>query len=123
MFYSHAVRRLLLAPGSRNLLEEDVDIFDAVGLMEDLERNDTREEARRTPEVETAFDEEAQGDGHAEDDPREAHNCWPRVRTLLFNKLFAFLSAVVCIINITTALGYVMLMNDPAPPKSSYIVG
>ncbi|KAE9376081.1 hypothetical protein N431DRAFT_209529 [Stipitochalara longipes BDJ] len=46
-----------------------------------------------------------------------------RVWTLLFNTLFTPLATAVCILNIATALGYVMLMNNPSPPKSSYIIG
>lgn len=41
----------------------------------------------------------------------------------LFEKFFAPLVTVVYIFNITAALGYVTTMNEPAPPKSSYIVG
>jgi hypothetical protein len=48
---------------------------------------------------------------------------WERFRTLLFNRLIAFLGLVVWIFNISTALGYVMLMNDPTPPKPSFIIG
>jgi hypothetical protein len=29
----------------------------------------------------------------------------------------------VCIFHITAMLGYVLLMNDPAPPKPSFIAG
>ena len=43
----------------------------------------------------------------------------PRISTLLYTPL----STAVCISNITTALGYVMLMNDPSLPQNSYIIG
>jgi len=43
----------------------------------------------------------------------------PRVCTLLYTPL----ATTVCILNITTALGYVMLMNDPSLPQHSYIIG
>lgn len=46
-----------------------------------------------------------------------------RIRSLLLNRLFTPLAMTVWISNIATAFGYVMLMNDPAPPKSSYIIG
>ena len=42
----------------------------------------------------------------------------PRICTLLYTPL----ATAVCIMNITTALGYVMLMNDPSLPQHWYIV-
>jgi len=73
--------------------------------------------------LERRRDEEAQNDGDTEEVLRHLPRRWRRIRTWCFNRLFPPLSAAVCIFNITTALGYVMLMNDPAPPKSSYIIG
>ncbi|KAH8751857.1 hypothetical protein F5882DRAFT_62035 [Hyaloscypha sp. PMI_1271] len=122
MPYSHAVRRLLLDPESRSWLEQDVDIFlDAADLMNTGERGDTGQEALR--DSEQLYDEEAQNDEDPEEFPRQLHSTWRRIRTLVFNTLFAPLATAVCIFNITTALGYVILMNDPAPPKPSYIIG
>jgi hypothetical protein len=75
MPYSFAVKRLLLSPENSTLLENDINIFfHAEGLMGDVERDDPGEEARTIPDVQTLFDEEAQGDEHTEDVPREARN-------------------------------------------------
>jgi hypothetical protein len=122
VLYSHAVRRLLLDPKNRSWLEQDMDIFlAAAGLITEGEGDDGPPEMLRVPDL--PFDEESQDDEHAEEHPIQALTAWRQIISLLVDKLFNSIAMVVCILNVTAALGYVILMNDPAPPKSSYIIG
>jgi len=122
VLYSHAVRRLLLDPKNQNWLEQDMDIFlAAAGLITEGEGDDGPPEMLRVPDL--PFDEESQDDEHAEEHPIQALTAWRGIIRLVVDKLFNSIAMVVCILNVTAALGYVILMNDPAPPKSSYIIG
>ena len=98
-----------------------MDIFlAAAGLITEGEGDDGPPEMLRVPDL--PFDEESQDDEHAEH-PIQPFTAWRQVISLLVDKLFNTIAMVVCIFNVTAALGYVILMNDPAPPKSSYIIG
>jgi hypothetical protein len=143
MPYSYAVRRLYLEPASRDWLDQDVEHFlDGAELMGSVELSDARQVAVERRDVERTgrgYDEEAHRDEEDGDD--ENHNDspsppadfwrynlwgshpWLHIRPFIFNKLFPALATAVCIFNITAALGYVLLMNDPAPPTPSYIAG
>lgn len=99
-----------------------MDIFlAAAGLITEVERDDGPLEMLRAPDL--PFDEESQDDEHAEEHPVQALTAWRGIIRLIVDKLFNSIAMVVCILNVTAALGYLILMNDPAPPKSSYIIG
>ncbi len=93
----------------------------AAGLITEVERDDGLPEMPRTPDL--PFDEESQDDEHAGERPIQTLTGWRQIVNLLVDKLFNSLAIVVCILNVTAALGYLILMNDPAPPKSSYMIG
>jgi hypothetical protein len=121
VLYAHAVRRLLLNPENKNWLEQDTNILAAAGLITEVETSDGPPDIPRAPEL--PFDEESQDDEHAEEHPIQALTTWRQIITLHVDKLFNCIAMAVCILNVTAALGYVILMNDPAPPRSSYIIG
>jgi len=125
MPYSHAVRRLLLSHESKSWLEQDVDIFfNPVDLMGEVERDQVRRAAvehRYFERNEREDEEEEPDDQEPDDTPWQSSISWRQIRPFLFDKLFPALATVVCILNITAALGYVLLMNDPAPPNPSFI--
>jgi hypothetical protein len=143
MPYSYAARRLYQEPASREWLDQDVELFlDRAELMGNVELSDARPvavERRDVERTERSYDEEAQraeqdGDDENPNDspppPAEfwRYNLWfsspwRHMRPFLFNRLFPALATAVCIFNITAALGHVLLMNNPAPPKPSYIAG
>ena len=99
-----------------------MDIFlAAAGLITEGEGDGGPPEMLRVPDL--PFDEESQDDERAEEHPIHAFTPWRQIISLLVDKLFNSIAMVVCILNVTAALGYLILMNDPAPPKSSYIIG
>ncbi|PMD22473.1 hypothetical protein NA56DRAFT_88358 [Hyaloscypha hepaticicola] len=122
VLYSHAVKRLLMDPKNRNWLEQDMDIFlAAAGLITEVERDDGPPDMLRAPGL--PFGGESRGGEHAGEHPIQALSSWRSIIRLIVDKLFKSIAMVVCILNVTAALGYLILMNDPAPPKSSYIIG
>jgi len=125
--YSHAVRRLLLDQESRSWLMKDVSIFfdktDWVRTVErdepgiprmDIEHGDL--ETNQQDPAENVFDEE-----EIENIPWQSSISWHQIRQFLSDRLLPPLATAICILNITTALGYVFLMNDLAPPNLSYV--
>jgi hypothetical protein len=54
---------------------------------------------------------------------QEVPTRYHRTRRCLYVRLFAALAPVVCILNIFSALGSVILMNYPADPNDGYIIG
>jgi hypothetical protein len=147
--YTHAVKELLLDPGSRDWLDEDLDIFlDRVELMGSVEldeaprvavqhgnterndhnNSDDRNHNERQDDEEAQNEEEPGEQEHDDDDdpdnnPRQHSNPWHHIRPFIFDKLLPPLGTAVCILHITAMLGYVLLMNDPVPPKPSFIAG
>jgi hypothetical protein len=98
------------------------------------ERNDRNNHSDCNNHNERQNDEEAQNgeepeeqerddDDDPDNNPRQLSNPWHHIRSFIFDKLLPPLSTVVCILHITAMLGYVLLMNDPAPPKPSFIAG
>ena len=147
--YTHAVKELLLDPGSRDWLDENLETFlDGVELMGsanldeaprvvqhgNTERNDRNNHSDCNNHNERQNDEEAQNgeepeeqerddDDDPDNNPRQSTNPWHHIRPFIFDKLLPALGTAVCIFHITAMLGYVLLMNDPAPPKPSFIAG
>lgn len=68
-------------------------------------------------------DEEARNNDDLEDPPWNDPGSFRRSQLWLYDKLFGALATAICILNITAGLFYVMLMNDPSPPKWSYKIG
>jgi hypothetical protein len=132
--YKDAVRRLLNEPASREWLDQDMENFLD---WDKLERSVAAEQGNpasnevtgqmheeETEEGEDLNEEERDDDGDAiVDVPRQPSRPWDRIRPFILERLVPPLGAGVCILNITAALAYVMLMNDPTPPRPSYIAG
>jgi len=102
-----------------------LDTLDGVEQADNTGRDDTHQVPHR--DAHRLHDEEAQNNEYSGD---VSPLPWRSIITLVVFiytnvvvKVFVPLATGVCISNITAALGYVMLMNDPAPPKPSYIVG
>ncbi|KAH8753217.1 hypothetical protein BGZ57DRAFT_912027 [Hyaloscypha finlandica] len=142
--YTHAVKELLLDPGSRDWLDEDLETFlDRVELMGSVEldeafrvavehryteRNDrnnyNEQQDDEEAQIEEDPDEQERNDNDDPDNnPRQSTNPWHHIRPFIFVKLLPALGTAVCIFHITAMLGYVLLMNDPAPPNPSFIAG
>ena len=138
------MKELFLDPGSRDWLDEDLGTFlDRVELMGSVELDEAprvavehgyTERNNRNNYNERQDDEEAQNEENPDeqerdddDDPdnnlRRSSNPWHHIRQFIFDKLLPPLGTAVCIFHITAILGYVLLMNDPAPPNPSFIVG
>jgi hypothetical protein len=141
--YTHAVKELLLDPGSRDWLDEDLETFlDRVELMGSVEldeafrvavehryteRNDrnnyNEQQDDEEAQIEEDPDEQERNDNDDPDNPRQSTNPWHHIRPFIFDKLLPPLGTAVCIFHITAMLGYVQLMNDPAPPNPAFIAG
>jgi hypothetical protein len=92
------------------------------------ERNDRnnyneRQDDEEAQNEENPDEQERDDDDDPDNNPRRSSNPWHRIRPFIFDKLLPPLGTAVCILHITAMLGYVLLMNDPAPPKPSFIAG
>jgi hypothetical protein len=84
---------------------------------------DERQDDEEAQNEENPEEQERDDDDDPDNNPRQSSNPWHYIRPFIFDKLLPPLGTAVCILHITAMLGYVLLMNDPAPPNPSFIAG
>jgi hypothetical protein len=117
------VKRLLLDPTSRSWLEQDVYLLlDRRDLMANVRRNGNGEPPRNSQTTNDIEAQVFQPDNHPEQAP-PTNNIRHVSQHWLVEKSFPPVAFVVCILNVAAAVFYILLINDPSPPKWSYAIG